>query len=571
MAITHRIPIHANNDGRGLQRALDYITNDEKTDNGILTHGLNCNVPFALAEFEANARKYHNQLDDRVAYHIVQSFDISDPISPEQANAIGLELCKELYGNYQCVVATHIDKGNLHNHIIINATNLKGKKLEDRLANKKEGLYGLRAANDHIAKKYGCSIIDNPPPIGRYKAKNYDKKSYDKESQLYHTSWKSIIIEQIEELKTTSNSLDELLHGLALEGYQIKRGKYISIRPYGKERYTRLETISKKGEYSEEALIQFFKDKRAGTFVEKLRVYKVKDTNNKYIQNLNKIATKSKEAIELSSKEEQLKMINHSYPIYSNSRYKEKKRYEALCKSMDLLNDEGILSYDDLLKRIDNLKNEINEKENQYALQREVANEFMSNEKVGLAYMKTYNDYQRYLEQVEKMGASQIVQSEAVIEHLKAKELLNHAELQEVREFLTSVGKQKREANKQYAYINYLKSKVTDLERLKGKSLELQGYIKGMSFSNQMIDEERSDEKYYCVKLPYTNQYVYLQKDCVAWNVYEKRAYMYLVDDKEYQLYDKNDVKQNKVSGEELEAISQDRKKELDEYYRSIR
>ena len=37
----------------------------------------------------------------RVAYHIIQSFSPKDNITVEQANEIGLKLCKELYPDYQ--------------------------------------------------------------------------------------------------------------------------------------------------------------------------------------------------------------------------------------------------------------------------------------------------------------------------------------------------------------------------------------------------------------------------------------------------------------------------------------
>ena len=570
MPITNRIVIHANQDGQGLQRVIDYVTNDEKTKGGSLTTGYNCNVPFAVSEFQATARKFHKADDERVAYHVIQSFALEDPITPELANQIGLELCKELYGDFQCVISTHVDKGCIHNHIVVNAVNLKGRKLEDRLANPKEGLYGLRARSDYISKKYGCSIIENPPPIGRYKAKNYDRKSHNSKTRTLYsdnpdTSWKSIIIAQIEELKLTSNSLDDLLEGLALEGYTIKRGKYISVKPYGKNRFTRLEKISSNGEYGETALRQFFKDKSNDSFVKQLTVYKIKDTSNPYIQHLNGIAQKSKEAIELSSKEEQLKMNN--YPIFYNSRYSEIKRYHELCKSMDLLNDEGIFSYEDLLHHIDKLQDEIDSRIEVYKQQTEIAKTYFVNEEAALTYLKTYDHYQTYLEQIDNKGFDGAVPTAEVKEHLEAKRLLNNADIKEVREFLTSISKERREANKQYSYIKYLKSKMTDMERLKGKSLELQGYIKGLSFSKNMIDEQRSNEKYYCVRIPYTQQYFYLQKDCVAWDVYEERASMYLIDDKEYELYDKYDNKQTTVSGNALEAISLNKKIELDKYY----
>ncbi len=108
-------------------------------------------------------------------------------------------------------------------------------------------------------------------------------------------------------------------------------------------------------------------------------------------------------------------------------------------------------------------------------------------------------------------GTEKVEPTEAVLKHLQVSEELGNPELSEVREFLSACTKEKREANKQYAYITYLKSRMTELERIRGKSLELNGYIKGMSFSSNMIDESRSTDTQYCVKLPYTKQYVYLK------------------------------------------------------------
>lgn len=78
----------------------------------------------------------------RVAYHIIQSFSPKDNITPKQANEIWKKLCQELYPNFQCIIATHIDKGHIHNHICLNAINMKGRKLEDRLANNRENKKG---------------------------------------------------------------------------------------------------------------------------------------------------------------------------------------------------------------------------------------------------------------------------------------------------------------------------------------------------------------------------------------------------------------------------------------------
>lgn len=45
--------------------------------------------------------------------------------TPEQAHKIGLELCDKILKNeYEFVIATHIDRGHLHNHILVNNVNM---------------------------------------------------------------------------------------------------------------------------------------------------------------------------------------------------------------------------------------------------------------------------------------------------------------------------------------------------------------------------------------------------------------------------------------------------------------
>lgn len=210
MPYTKRIPVHAGERGTGLYNCLEYVRNGDKTEDGILVNSLNCTVEFAEQEFLYIQRKYHKENDDRVAYHVIQSFDIRDDITPEQANEIGMKLCKEIYPNYQCVVSTHIDKGHLHNHIVLNATSLSGRKLEDRLANKIEGLYGLREASDRISLEYGCHVMKDFKPIGKYRRKDYSGKLQETTiKKIYENTtaiWKPRIIEQIEKLKKETNS-----------------------------------------------------------------------------------------------------------------------------------------------------------------------------------------------------------------------------------------------------------------------------------------------------------------------------------------------------------------------------
>lgn len=134
MAITK---IHAIN--RSTKAAIKYIIDPLKTRNGELVEGIHCDVPTASFEFEMLADMSHryNGNYERVggrdvdgirrhqsakSYHLIQSFSPDDHVTPEEAHAIGVQLMRELLGNdYQFVIATHVDKDHIHNHIVFNA------------------------------------------------------------------------------------------------------------------------------------------------------------------------------------------------------------------------------------------------------------------------------------------------------------------------------------------------------------------------------------------------------------------------------------------------------------------
>ena len=84
-----------------------------------------------------------------------------------------------------------------------------------------------------------------------------------------------------------------------------------------------------------------------------------------------------------------------------------------------------------------------------------------------------------------------------------------------------------------------------------------------------MIDESRSSEKDYCLRIPYSNYYMYVPKNQVAWISYDNRGILYLIDDKEYVLYDQYNQEVMRAKGEEIENISQEEKQKVSEYYKS--
>lgn len=83
---------------------------------------------------------------------------------------------------------------------------------------------------------------------GRDKGKSY----IEHQAAQNGTSYKAKLKTAIDRLIPVSSSLEDLLARLQREGYEIKRGKYISARAPDQERFTRLKTLGI--DYTEEAV-----------------------------------------------------------------------------------------------------------------------------------------------------------------------------------------------------------------------------------------------------------------------------------------------------------------------------
>ena len=177
------------------------------------------------------------------AIHYIQSFSPDDNVTPELALKIAKAFLRKAFGDdVQAVIATHVDKDHLHSHIIINSYSLSGQKY---YANR-QSLKRIREISDGVCKAFGIDI--HPNLTGKGKSINHKEWEHKKNG----TSWKQQIRDEIDKLIPTVNSLDELLRELEEHGYEIKRGKYISIRAPGQDRFVRTKTLG--DEYTEESL-----------------------------------------------------------------------------------------------------------------------------------------------------------------------------------------------------------------------------------------------------------------------------------------------------------------------------
>ena len=152
--------------------AINYIENPDKTDGQELISGYNTAPQTAVLDFSvtaAMARKARNtsaKKQGNLAYHLIQSFSPDDAVTPEQAHELGRKLAMEFTdGKFEFVVATHINKDSMHNHIIINAVSFYDyKKLRTvpyRTAQQ------IRSISDRLCMESQLSVIKDPQQLGQ--------------------------------------------------------------------------------------------------------------------------------------------------------------------------------------------------------------------------------------------------------------------------------------------------------------------------------------------------------------------------------------------------------------------
>lgn len=316
MAITKIKPIRGT-----VNKAIAYIIDPKKTDDELLVSSFGCAASDTAAkEFEWTrnlAAQRGMQIPKVIARHLIQSFDIGE-VSPEKAHEIGKQFADEwLKGKYEYVIATHIDKGHCHNHIIFNAVNFVDYH---SYRSNKRTYRELRQLSDEICKEHGLSVI---PPSQN---KGMDYKEYNEAKR--GTSWKQKLRQTIDRLVITAKDWDEFLKLMQEAGYEIKPVKYISFRAEGQERFTRAKTIGEN--YTEERL----KERIAGRNPRKQRM----QTERKGISLIIDIQN--------SIKAQESKGYAHWAKIHN---------LQEAARTINYLTENGLLRYADLEAKVEDI------------------------------------------------------------------------------------------------------------------------------------------------------------------------------------------------------------------------
>lgn len=253
MAATRLIAMHVQKN-RSVQQCLkdrtDYAENGEKTENGEYISSYECDPETVDQEFAFSKSRYgqltgRSRDDDIIAYQIRQSFRPGE-VTPEEANRIGYETAMRwTKGNHAFIVATHVGKAHIHNHIIYNSTTL------DCFHKFRNFLFcgiALQRVSDLVCLEHGCSVIKPRKPGEREKRTVYPNRK----------SIRDKIREDIDlAMSRNPKNMEELLKSLEEMGYEIKRAKHIGIKGEGQKSFLRFDSLGTG--YREEDFEKVFK------------------------------------------------------------------------------------------------------------------------------------------------------------------------------------------------------------------------------------------------------------------------------------------------------------------------
>ena len=219
MAVVESIP-EKNQTPSAQKGVLDYCMQPSKTfDEGeqlAYISGYNCIPELANESFLATQKIYGHEPDGIRFYHFVQSFKIGEAISPQEANDIGMELVKGFakFKNHEAIVATHIDCGHLHNHIVVCAYDLEsGLKLHYN----KYFLGDIRQKSDEICQAHGLGVLKKYNP--NVKSQRLGPKEY--RAALNGNSWKMALRSTIDFCMTRTGSKEGFKSLMKKYGYDM--------------------------------------------------------------------------------------------------------------------------------------------------------------------------------------------------------------------------------------------------------------------------------------------------------------------------------------------------------------
>ncbi len=469
MATTRIISMHVNK-GKTLAQCLtdrtDYAKNPEKTDGGQLVSSFMCDAEMVDSQFLLSKKIYEQktgrkQKNDVIAYQVRQAFRPGE-VKPEIANKIGYELAEKITkGNHSFIVATHIDRDHIYNHIIWNSTTLEcNKKFRDFLGSGR----AIAKISNIICLENGLSIIENP----KRKSKHYGKLLSD--NNIKRPATMSDKIRESIDLVLTEKPKDfnDFVSKMEAQGYEIKRGKHIAFKSKLQKKFIRLRSLG--NDYSEEKI----RDIIEGKVEHNVKKKEVEKPTEKF--NL---------LIDIQAKLNDGKSAGYA-------RWAKNFNIKQMAKTMNYLTEKKLLNYDDLKAKSDSISSEFQELSNGIKSAEKRMAEISVLQKHIIQFAKTkaiFNDYKKsgYSAKFKEDNIEQILLHKAAKNYFKEMNLQSLPKMQELKIEYAELLTQKK---KDYVKYNEVRSEMQEVLNAK-KNVE---YLLEID-KNIENEKEKSSEK----------------------------------------------------------------------------
>ncbi len=402
MATTRQITMHINK-GKTLAQCLtdrtNYVKNPAKTDNGELVSSYACDMDMVDSQFLLSKKIYEQktgrkQKNDIIAYQVRQAFKPGE-ITPELANKIGYELAEKITkGNHAFIVATHIDREHIHNHIVWNSTNLDcDKKHRDNLRSGKD----IRKMSDLLCLQNGLSIVKNPKKKSKHYGQWLDDNNKKRPATLSDRIRESIDAT----LEKKPKDFEDFLSKMKAQGYEIKTGKHIAFKSKFQKKFIRLRSLG--DHYSEEKIRDVINGKVEHMYKKKLDK-KSKNNNLKSKNSFNML-------IDIEAKISEGKAGGYT-------KWAKNFNLKEMAKTLNYLTENNLIHYEDLKEKADSISSEFSEISNGIDDIKKRMSEISTLQKHIFQFAKTkevYNAYKKsgYSKDFREKNLEKILQHQA--------------------------------------------------------------------------------------------------------------------------------------------------------------
>ena len=359
----------------GIGHAIDYVTKKEKTEEKLVS-GLHCEPETVKEEMQAT-KELWGKTDGRTYKHYVQSYHEDEKITPEQAHKNAIELAEhtKAWKGHEVLIATHIDKGHIHTHFIVNSVNYEnGHKLQWS----KHDLKDLKERCNEQSREQGLHVPEKGKTFAgeaREETVAWSKDTYQLLKQAEQGKVKSYVQDialAVLDCKETAISRQTFIRLMNERGYGVDwqdSHKYITYTDLAREQAGEKACKIRDNKLEKYYNMDFGKESMEHEFERNARTAEAEQSKRatSRVKPTELENSLLKEALAMSSEncEELMKQSNQEQVRAEQNRQRDaeqnRKLISELKQSVELLKNSNELLQDAISGEIGSLKDEVKE------------------------------------------------------------------------------------------------------------------------------------------------------------------------------------------------------------------